>query len=469
MRHRLRPLLPLLSMLSCLALAASPLASAGSPTWKPLLETRARYELFDTPVARADQDAGYGFGLLRVRAGVQAAWGERVVAHLLLQGAAMSSLPSNAGFGSGPTYLSTNGGDRTPSQAGLLEAAVRYRGERWDVTLGRQGFAEGFGVATGVPFVDGAKRRRLAERLVGNLDFPNVGRRYDGAVLHAALGAAGRLEAYALRPLAGAFHYDEALEELDVDLFGASLAGPFGGWVADSELRFFAIAYRDERDVVARSLGGEIALETLGASWVAGTPEWSAVAWGALQRGDYGARDQSAWAAIAELSRRFSALRGAPSLHLGLETASGGGGTGDRETFFNLLPTNHKFYGSLDFVAFSNVRDLFLEARWSPRKGVDLALALHDFALVDRADAWYGGSGAFSERELGYVARRPADGRFESRRLGRELDLAASWALPRNLALKLEAGWFLGGAAAREILRHQEDGGWASFEVAWRL
>jgi hypothetical protein len=445
------------------------LSAASSPTWKPLLETRARYELFDTPVARADQDAGYGFGLLRVRAGVQAAWGERVVAHLLLQGAAMSSLPSNAGFGSGPTYLATNGGDRTPSQAGLLEAAVRFQGEGWSLALGRQGFAEGFGTPTGVLFVDGAKRRRLAERLVGNLDFPNVGRRYDGAVLQAGLGGAGRLEAYALRPLAGAFHYDEALEELDVDLFGASFASPFGGWIADTELRFFAIAYRDERGIVERSLGDEIALETLGASWVAGTADWSAVAWGALQRGDYGERDQRAWAAIAEVSRRFATVRGTPSLHLGFETASGGGGTGDRETFFNLLPTNHKFYGSLDYVALANVRDLFLEARWSPKKGIDLALALHDFALADRADAWYGGSGAFSERELGYVARRPADGRFDSKRLGQELDLTASWSLPRDLALKLEAGWFLGGAAAREILRHQEDGGWAALELAWKL
>ncbi len=444
-------------------------SASAAPSWRPLLETRARYEIFDTPVARSDQDSSYGFGLLRVRAGVEAKWSDRASAHLLLQGAAMSSLPAAAGFASGPVYLGTNGGDRTPAQAGLLELAFHWKSDSWAASVGRQGFVEGFGKPTGIAFLDGAKRRRLAERLIGNLDFPNVGRRWDGAVVTAGLGGAGQLELYAFRPLAGAFHYDDALEELDIDVYGGSYASGFGAWLPASEISFFAIGYRDSRDVARRGAGDVIELQTYGASWLAGSADWSVLGWCALQRGDYGNRSQSAWAALAEISRRFGAVRGAPSVHLGFETASGGGSTGERKTFFNLLPTNHKFYGSLDYSAFSNLRDLYAEVRWAASAKLSLTATIHDFGLVDRSDAWYGGSGAFSERELGYAARRPASGRFESSALGQELDLSAQWSLPSKLGLRLDAGWFFGGSAAGEILRQSKDGAWGAVELSWKL
>ena len=450
-------------------LAVLPAAAASAVDLQPIVEVRARWELFDTPLPRSDRDATYDFGLLRARAGARVVFSPELELKGLLQGSATTALPTDAAFGSGPTYLATNGGDREPSQLGLAELALTWKRERFSLIAGRQGFAEGLEVLPGVPLLDGVAQRRLGERLVGSFDFPNVGRRYDGLRLKLAPAQSAKLELYALRALTGGFNYDDAFEPLDVDVAGFALASTHGAWLPKTSLRLFGIAYRDQRDVARTATGGDVEALTFGASALAGTESWDLLGWLALQRGDFGSADLEAWAAMVEVGRRFAGVRGAPSVHLAWERASGGGGPGEREAFFNLLPTNHKFYGSFDTSAFSNLSDLYLEARWAPAKGWTTGAMLHDFRLVDRGDAWYAGSGAFSDRELGYVARRPASGRFTSSSIGRELDVVVIRALPRGFEAKVEAAWFDGGAAAAEVLPVEQDGGWIGFELTWKL
>jgi hypothetical protein len=446
-----------------------PGSAASAVEIRPVVEVRARWELFDTPLTRADRESTYDFGLLRARAGALVVFSPELELRGLLQGAATTALPTDAVFGSGPTYFATNGGDREPSHLGLAEAALTWKRERFTLIAGRQGFADGLEALPGVPLLDGVAQRRLGERLVGSFDFPNVGRRYDGLRLKLVPAESAKLELYALRALTGGFNYDDAFEPLDVGVVGFGLASAHGAWLPGTSVRLFGVAYRDERVVARTATGGEVEALTLGASALAGTANWDLLGWVALQRGDFGSADLEAWAAMVEVGRRFAGVRGAPSVHLAWERASGGGRPGQREAFFNLLPTNHKFYGSFDTSAFSNLSDLYLEARWTPAKGWTTGAVLHDFRLVDGGDAWYAGSGAFSDRELGYVARRPAAGRFSSSAIGRELDVVVIRALPRGFEAKVEAAWFDGGAAAEEILVADGDGGWISFELTWKL
>jgi len=449
------------------ALASVPLEAG--PSFEPLFELRLRGEHFETPSAAAARDRTYDFGLVRLRAGGDFTWRQSFTLHGLLQGAATTTLPDNAAFGSGPTYFSTNSGDHHPYQLDVAELAFVYRSKRLTIVAGRQGWAEGAGPATGVAQLDYARSRRLSERLVGNLDFANVGRRFDGVTANATFAGAGDLELFALRPLAGAFNYEQAFEELEIELLGAAWASPHGAWIPRSTVRLFVQSYDDRREIASAATGGEIDLLTCGASILTGDPSWDVLAWAALQEGDFGRRGQSASAFLVEAGYRWLGVGGEPSLHLAWEQASGGGAVGDSRNFFNLLPTNHKFYGALDYSAFSNLSDLYLEGRWSPVKSLALSAALHDFRLADRDGPWVGGSGAFSDRELGYAFRRPASGRFRSSEIGRELDLTAVWSLQQKLQLKFEGGLFRGGDAAREVLAIESDGSWASLELLYKL
>lgn len=442
------------------------------PVFTPLFEIRLRGEIFATPSASAARDASYALGLVRLRAGGDFTWSGKFTLHGLAQGATTTTLPDNAAFGGGQSYFNTNDGDRSPYQLDIAELAFIYKSKRLSLVAGRQGFAEGAGPAIGVAQLDFVRTRRLAERLVGNLDFTNVGRRFDGLTASAGFGGAGSLEIFALRPLAGAFNYEQAFEELDIDIYGASWASSHGGWLPRSTVRLFAQSYDDRRDIAATATGGKIDVQTWGGSILVGEKSWNLLFWAASQSGDYGRRGQSASALIADAGYRWVGVDGEPSLHLVWERASGGGASGDNQNFFNLLPTNHKFYGALDYSAFSNLSDLYLEGRWSPVKSVALSAGLHDYQLVDRGGPWVGGSGAFSDRELGYALRRPPSGRFSSSAIGRELDLSAVWTLPRQkhpLQLKFEGGLFWGGAAASQVLPVESDGSWASLELTYKL
>jgi hypothetical protein len=469
-------------LLCLIALALPPAAIADSstpaagaqapdsavPVFKPYFEVRLRGELFSTPSADPAREESYALGLVRLRAGGDLRWREKFVLHGLVQGATTTSLPDNAAFGAGQSYWNTNGGESTPHQIDVAELAFRLESKRFGLVAGRQAFAEGAGSAIGIAELDFVRTRRLSERLVGNLDFPNVGRRFDGLTATAGFDGGG-LELFALRPLAGAFNYEQAFEQLDIDLYGASWTSLHGGWLPRSTIRLFAQRYDDRRAVAASATGGEIDLTTWGASILAGDKAWTLLLWGAAQSGDYGRRAHSATAVIADAGHRWTGVDGEPSLHLVWERASGGGRTGENRDFFNLLPTNHKFYGALDYSAFSNLADLYLEGRWSPVKAVAFSAALHDYRLVDREGPWVGGSGAYSDRELGFLLRRPASASFAASAIGRELDLAATWTMPRSLQLKFEGGLFWGGAAAKEILPANADGSWASLELTYRL
>jgi hypothetical protein len=377
-------------------------------------------------------------------------------------------LPDDAVFSAGRNYYLASAGDTEPETADLLELSVTFTKPGLRIVAGRQAFGEGFETGTGLDRLDVVKRTRLAERLVGNWEWVNVARRFDGATLTVDR-TDWNLSGFAHRVLSGGVNYATPLEQLDtVDVYGATWTCKRGSLLERTELRVFDVGYRDGRDTVAAAAGGSLSLQTFGFSILGGNEAHDWLLWAAAQRGSWGSADQRAWAAVAEYGYQWQAATARPWLRLGAALSSGDpdGPSGGRETFFNVVPTNHKWYGAMDYVAFSNLTTVYGHLLVFPVPRLQLELGVHHFRLTEENDAWVLGSGPFDNAALGYQRRSNTSG---SDRLGNEVDLVATYGVTKVVSVEVGGGRFLGDAVAEASLPDNADGSWLYAQLVWKF
>jgi hypothetical protein len=112
-----------------------------------------------------------------------------------------------------------------------------------------------------------------------------------------------------------------------------------------------------------------------------------------------------------------------PRLALGFDYASGDGNPNDKEhnTFVNLYPTNHKFYGAMDLLSWQNLLDPYVKASIVPLRNLSVALTYNAFWLASTSDFFYQVNGV--PRTTGGYGIHPGNGSFA----GQEIDLIATY------------------------------------------
>jgi len=433
-------------------LAASPALAGVQTAW--YANARIRLEARNALSADAALDPSYAFWNGRVRAGVRLSAGKFLIEGTG-QGAASLSLPEDGSSGPGAATYAINENDTAPYRFSLLELNALYQGSQLDVRAGRMSFKDGNERAMSVDRLNDIKVRRLTERLVGAWDWSNVGRRFDGVDAGLSLSQ-GRVDVMYLVPLAGGLSYDEADTWIDdYQLFGVSFINQFGSESNGAEMRFSAYQALDDRPVLRSDFweapGSDLNLTTAVLSIILGGVHNDVLFWIAFQSGDWGNHAQDGLAFVAEVGWRFSGDWD-PALRLGYEQASGWDGRDVKHTtFYNMLPSNHRYYGISDLNAFQNLRDVRMEISVEPNPRLTARLTGYGLWLVHQTDAWYGGSGPYNDDDFGYVARRPAGGGdFSGANIGVEIDCEFSLTLRgRN---KIEAGGagFWGAKVAEE-------------------
>jgi len=363
-------------------------------------------------------------------------------------------------------YFVAGGLDSHAQGTSVRQAFLELRpGEGISLKAGRQDIKLGSEVTYAEPNWKYLKAARLGERLIGTVGWTHVERSNDAGTLTVDTGE-HVFYAFAARPTTGVFDADSAYHpQRDLVYGGAAWTVKRGEWLPNTELGAFAIAYDDDRAVTAGGIAGGVDVYTFGASALGvypfGPGQLDALVWGAGQTGDFGPRDHSAYAGIVEAGYQLPAVWSKPWLRLGINFASGDGDPGDDEhhTFFNLLPTNHLYYGFADQLAFQNLKNLFLQLRLAPHEKIQLNAFVHYFSLMDADDARYGGTGAFNRKSFGYVAT-PSGG---ARTIGTEFDLVATIALHKSVTLEL------GGAhlEAGRLLPGDIQWGYASVELKY--
>ena len=447
-------------------------ASGASGETREILNFRLFGEAFHTPSADSSRDQSYAMLHGRLRGGFELK-NDQFSVLALLQAAGTTGIPDNGAFGIGRAYYAANG-ETSPGKIWAIEFYARYQSPAFKVVVGRTRFTSAGEARTGVKYLDWVKKRRLQERLIGNWDWVNVGRRYDGIAVGFG-GEKARIDAFGFRPLQGGINYNDAYEWFtNLVIYGGSVTSLYDQLIPKSEVQVFYIYYDDSRPATRANptvVDGDIKISTIGASWLVGDERDDLLAWFAYQFGDWGVEPQEALAFLFEVGRSVGS---SGKFRLGYAQASGDDTdthgsvipTDDKhKSFYNLLPTNHKWYGAMDYNAFSNLRTLYVtynhtfNQQWSGRA------ALHGFNLFNRRDAWYGGSGPFNDAALGYAGRRSSGENFQSSKIGQELDVEGAWKFKGNHELSGGGGIFWGDKAAGQFLTVDKNGLWGYLQL----
>ncbi len=139
---------------------------------------------------------------------------------------------------------------------------------------------------------------------------------------------------------------------------------------------------------------------------------------------------------------------GTPRLGLEYNYASGDSNPADRKhgTFDNLFPTNHKFYGYMDFVSWQNIHNARFATSLKPLAKLTLTADYHAFWLADTHDNFYQVNGA--PRNTGGYGVKPNAGSF----VGTELDIVATYSIKPYATVQAGYGHFFVGDYVKDSL-----------------
>ena len=139
---------------------------------------------------------------------------------------------------------------------------------------------------------------------------------------------------------------------------------------------------------------------------------------------------------------------------LGVEYSYGSGDSDptdqDLETFQNLFPTNHKFYGQMDVFSWQNLHDLGVIVKAQPVKAVTLKAEYHAFWLATTDDVWYRANGVTAVRPLTPAARAASD------YAGSEVDVTAQWTVCKHFSVEAGYSHFFAGDYLKDTGAHDD-------------
>ncbi len=171
----------------------------------------------------------------------------------------------------------------------------------------------------------------------------------------------------------------------------------------------------------------------------AGTPRLTQDAYMFVAQGGYTFTD---WWATPRLGAEFSYSSGDSNPN-----------DGTHGTFDNLFPTNHKFYGYMDFISLQNIQDVRSIFQLKPTTRLSVAIEGHGFWLANTHDNFYNVGGA----PRGGIAATPTGNGYGinpgySDFVGTELDVIAGYAVTRFAQLEAGYGHFFTGDYIRQSL-----------------
>lgn len=177
--------------------------------------------------------------------------------------------------------------------------------------------------------------------------------------------------------------------------------------------------------------------------------------------------NQDAFMFIANAGYTFSDWWSTPRLAVEFCYGSGGNAaSGTHYTFDNLFPTNHKFYGYMDFFSLQNLEDLRLIYQCKPTSRASVSIEGHAFWLADTHDYLYNVAGG--PRNTGGYGIHPSYNPF----VGTELDVIGGYAVTRFASVEAGYGHLFAGdyiAQSQAVNGGSRDADWVYLQTTFKF
>jgi len=260
------------------------------------------------------------------------------------------------------------------------------------------------------------------ERLVSPLDWANVRRRFDGVKLFRK-GKTWDFDFWYVKPVVVQRQQRDRFDE-EYDFYGAYVT--YKG-IERHGLDLYAFATDDTGNSMnPNGRRGDKNIYTLGARFWGKTAPWDYETELAGQWGHWAGDSVCAKSWSIDGGYTFAETPWKPRLGAGFDWASGDKHPfdGKVETFDQLFPLSHKYFGFLDLIGRQNITSTNVNlSAWPIADKVRAASAYHAFWLSDNSDALYGATGGPGRRDrLGNSGTE----------IGHELDLTVAWKVDRH-------------------------------------
>jgi hypothetical protein len=282
-----------------------------------------------------------------------------------------------------------------------------------------------------------------AQRVIGPLDWTNVRRTFDGgkaSVAFATGSAAHTLDLFVVQPLiiereTADWHDSDQLFWGVYDTIALPEVLPKAGTrleVYGLVLNQYARPARPSAEPPVGAIAVDSDTYTVGARFSTNPKPWDLDVEAAYQFGEFGDGDISAWSLALEGGYTFDPVPLKPRVYLGFDVASGDDDPADpdKQTYNQLFPTGHLFFGYIDVIGRQNIVDLHPgvelallgDKPWA--KKLSLRTDYHMFWRESDDDAVYNAAGGVQR----------ADGGSDETYIGSEIDLLLNWQIDRHLS-----------------------------------
>jgi len=282
------------------------------------------------------------------------------------------------------------------------------------------------------------------QRLVSPLPWANTIRAWDGV---SAIWNCGHWTTTAFWTRFVPVQKYEFNDSVDDQFFGLYVTGP-NPLLSDTKVDLYWLG-RDRDGAAFNGTAGEEQRHTLGGRLYGpiGETAFDFEIEGAYQLGEVGAGDVDAFFVAAVLGYQFGEAPLAPRVWAGFDYASGDDATGgDVQTFNQLFPLGHAYFGYIDAIGRQNIIDLSGGVSVKPIERITLGLAGHLFWLADNDDALYNAGGS---------PIRPG-GASDDHFVGAEIDLTAKWSVDRHTAVLIGYSQVFTGHVLSDCASHAD-------------